>query len=239
MKKGLIKVLNALSDVLFPRHVACPLCNNETPNGEICDKCKDKIPFNNGKKCEACSRPTVAEERFCLNCTEYDYKFDKVVSPFCYRDGVVAMIHRFKFDNYKYLGEFFAGHMAKACKDLPPFDVIVPVPMHPKSLRKRGYNQCDILARELSEILDVPLSNALTKIVDTKEQRGQGGEERRKNLHGAFCVEDKSSVKGKAVLIVDDVFTTGSTINECAGLLKLCGAKKVYGVTAAITECKD
>lgn len=227
-------------DLLFPSKCRCLACGKEVDDSYLCADCEKKLVLNVGaRRCDRCSRPLVAEERFCPSCGGGDRTyFTKAFARYVYDGELTKMIHEFKFRRKAYYKEFFAEELRKGLESLPSVDVIVPVPMHPRRKRKRGYNQCVLLANELSRITGIPARLSLEKIIDTREQVGLSGEERRSNVKGSFKIADKEAIKGKAVLLIDDVMTTNATVNECARLLKLGGAGEVYVLALAITKTR-
>jgi ComF family protein len=129
--------------------------------------------------------------------------------------------------------------MARGCEEFlnrHPVDLIVPVPLHPKRLRWRGFNQSVLLAREVSRAYDLPMNPfILVREKETSPQTQLSEEERRKNVRRAFSVRSAESLDGKAVLLVDDVYTSGATVNECSRILVQSGAREVYVLTLART----
>jgi ComF family protein len=151
-------------------------------------------------------------------------------------------IHQFKYAPKGYLGDIlgpllaeFAGQRFSAERLL-----VVPVPLHPRRLRERGFNQSLALARHVAKRLKADLDYlSLRRMKYTVPQTGLGKEERQKNVRGAFRLKDNKSVKGRAVLLVDDVATTGSTLNECAGVLRKAGCEKVFCLALAMTAMRQ
>jgi competence protein ComFC len=146
-------------------------------------------------------------------------------------------IHRFKYGRVLPLVKVFGDLLHPAFQNLTrdfPTDLLVPVPLHIKRLRERGFNQTLLLVRELSKRTGIPYTErALKKIKDTPFQITLKKRERRKNLRRAFQVKDPERIKGKAVMLVDDVYTTGTTVNECSRALRRAGAEGVVVLTVA------
>ena len=224
-------------DLLFPPKTKCLLCGREIDDEYLCDSCKAAVVVNDGtRRCEKCSRPLVAEERFCPTCTMGEPpRFDRAVSAALYSGEMVKMIHRFKFGRQAEYAEYFGELLAKASADLPECDVIVPVPIRGDKIAERGYNQCDLLGKSLHSHTKVPVANVLARLSSARDQVGLSGKERRECVRGTVRVIDRATVKGKRVLVVDDVLTTGATLSECARVLKAAGCTAVYGLTVAIT----
>jgi ComF family protein len=153
-----------------------------------------------------------------------------------YNDDVAKLVHSFKYAGKTYCHSTFAGLKARSlpAEDLAAPEIIIPVPLHRQRLQERGFNQAAILAAlffpDAKQRICV---DALSRTRRTPPQTGLRGKDRRKNLKNAFAVDRSSQVKGKAVLLVDDVFTTGTTLNECAKILKKYGAADVQALTLA------
>ena len=147
------------------------------------------------------------------------------------------VVQRFKYGRKVSLGKPLARLMAIACRDLLPeraLDVIIPVPLHPKRLRWRGFNQSVILARVVGSQWNLPIDPfVLVRPRETPPQTQLSEEERRRNVRRAFSVNPAKSIEGKSVLLIDDVYTSGATVNECSRALKRGGAREVYVLTLA------
>jgi len=187
--------------------------------------------------CEVCGAP-LTEDGIC-ECSGEDYAFSKSRSFAVYDEIAKTLIHDLKFRKRPEYGEKIIDYLISNHADLSfaaDADIIIPVPLHKKRERKRGYNQTAVLGAELGRKLQKPcFEKALKKIKDTLPQSDLSGEERRKNISGAYSVRDKDAVNGKIILLIDDVFTTGSTLNECAQTLLNAGAHKIYCFTVAKT----
>ena len=163
---------------------------------------------------------------------------DKLLAAYYYDEGMDSAIHSMKFNNQPKLAQTFAyliyEEMMKAsCQ--PDIDMVLPIPMHLKKKRKRGYNQSELLAIELSALLRIEMpKNLLTKVINTRPQVGLRREERLCNTEGAFDVTDETQVNGKNILLIDDVVTTGTTLNTCAKILYEKGASNIYACVIAI-----
>jgi len=149
-------------------------------------------------------------------------------------DLMRGIIHNLKYRNKRSLARRLGEWMAGTLQGGEGFDVVIPVPLHSARRRERGYNQSDLLAREVAAHLGIPfLTRALKRVKNTRSQTGLKREERLLNVQGAFRVKDKPAVSGKAVLLVDDVTTTGATLKACGEALILVGAGKVMAVVAS------
>ena len=228
-----------LTDLFFPRR--CPVCDRPVrPFGAvICDGCREKIPKIRAPFCRVCGRElSVRGEGVCPDCLRAGHRFERGIALYPYRDAS-GSIYRFKYGGRAEYAAFYAEEMAKRVKeefsaDMP--DRLVAVPGAPDRVRKRGYDQAQVLAEELSKKLGIPLlKDALTTTQDTPAMRGRGLSERRKNLKKALIVH-ADDVKFNVIMLVDDIYTTGATMDACAALLKEAGALRVYFVTIAVGE---
>jgi ComF family protein len=142
-------------------------------------------------------------------------------------------IHLLKYENEPARAPSLAHFLATPAATLPAFDLLVPAPLHRSRHKRRGYNQAELLATELSKLIAMPAGNCLVRTRSTSQQVGLDGEQRRQNVAGAFEVQDASLVVGKRIVLVDDVMTTGSTLNACAETLVAAGAVWVGALTLA------
>lgn len=202
----------------------------------MCESCAENLSRISGKICTLCGR-----EKAECSCRGEKY-FDSIVAPF-YFEGVVRKgIHQFKFRKWYQHAEAYAIEMADTLNKRmgdKTFDFIVSVPMTKKSQRKRGYNHGALLAKALSEKIGIVyLGNLMIKIYETEDQHTTDYSNRRGNLAGVFDVTDPEFIKGKRILICDDISTTGETLNECAKMLWLYGAEEICCVCIALTKYK-
>ena len=211
MGKEFIKIINivieALLDIIYPYDNKCIICGIEGFRG-ICSRCKSDI-----------KRVQEQEE----------------IIAYGYYGGVLKKL----ILNLKYHKSFIAG---KVLADLLcqiiiekklSIDCICYVPISKDSLKKRGFNQCSVLAKNISSILDIPVIDCLVKVKETKEQKLLGKEERAKNILNAFTIKNKEKLFKKNILLIDDVYTTGATINECKKNIEKCNINKIYLLTIA------
>lgn len=226
-----------LCEVFYPEHFACLLCDKEVFNGEnFCPECERKIVLNDGITCPICGRRNSVDQ-ICMECKDYAPLYDKGISAFVYKDGARALILKFK-NNCSYLKNYLSVKMYESCRDLTDVDGVCFVPMTAKAIRNRGYNQSELLATDLAKMLSLPLlKNAIAKIKSSKPQKSLTRKERIENLRG--CFRATAEVKGKNLIVVDDVLTTGATAEAVCKELKRHGAKKLYFVTAASVEYQE
>lgn len=218
----------------FPKR--CALCDRViTPEKDVCIDCRKDLPRVLPPFCTKCGRG----KNECL-CRSYRFYYSGLTAPFYYEGAIGKSIRNFKFRGKTGNADFFAREMAVAVKNQfagKSFDLITCVPLTKNSYRIRGFNQSFLLAKAIGGILSIEINgDLLVKIYDTPAQHTMTSSMRRGNLAGVFDVDRPDFVKGKTILLCDDVATTGSTINECAKMLLLYGAKEVCCVSAAVTR---
>ena len=233
------KISIGVLDTLFP--ISCLGCG--APREYLCQTCLDVFPRRIRQRCPTCLKATTPRGEVCFACSG-DNSLDGLFAASLYRSLLVsASIHTYK---YRFipafaqpLGVWLAGRITEIGLPLP--DICIPVPLHPRRLRFRGFNQSELLAQTLADTLAPGLSIAAPKGIIrrtryTKPQmKTHTREERLGNLKNAFAVvgENASLIRGTSVWLIDDVATTGTTLEECATVLKQSGAKSVFGIVLA------
>ncbi len=227
-----------LLDAFFGGNFTCELCSRELfDGGKLCGNCKKSVEMNDGATCTVCGRKTPFL-CVCVECKARLPLFKKGVSCMLYKDGGAKLVHKFK-NGSPHLADWFSDLIKSKLVGFEKIDCIVSVPMTKRAERKRGYNQSKLLAESLSEKISTPaLTGAIVKLKETSEQKSLTFEERCTNLASCFKIPDRSLVKGKSVLIVDDVLTTGATADAVTRKLLAAGAKKVFSATVASVEYK-
>ncbi len=228
----LIKLMKEIaSDIVslvYP-HI-CIGCGSIMPvgGGILCAECRAEFDEHDLGRCPVCGR-IIYHRGKCRSCNKTKLYFDKGHSLFEYKDNVRNAVLNCKYKNMKYIGIYFGELMADYAEknSLYGFDVVTAVPLHKNRMRQRGYNQSDIPAAMVAARLNTPCAVVLERVIDTKPQNSLSGEERLKNIRHAFAVKDKEAIKGKSILLIDDIYTTGATVNECARVLKKNGALRV------------
>ncbi len=180
--------------------------------------------------CSKCGGPTEGK---CPRCRE-KLAFDRARGAFLYEGIVREIISLFKYQGQRKLSDLLAPYLLKPLSELGKPDFIVPLPLHPAKRRKRGFSQTEFLARSLSKLSGLPVRAPLIRVKNTKPQVKLPVEERKNNVRGAFALRGKEEIKGKNILLIDDVMTTGYTLSEAARLLKRSGASPVYALVVAI-----
>lgn len=218
-------IFNGFLDSIFPKHIKCIFCGEELPelnSYDTCDKCKKTLPLLKEKTCCIRCGAELEDDQLgvCFNCKKNNFDFLYARSVCSYTGAVIPTMYKFKFGKGKYLAEPLAYYMYEVLKELNwGIDIITYVPMFPKREKIRGYNQARELAIELSKVTNIPMEDVFEKIIDTHEQAKLNSQARRKNLKDAFKVINKN-LKDKTILIIDDIFTTGTTTAELSRILK-------------------
>ncbi|SDG18563.1 Predicted amidophosphoribosyltransferases [Marvinbryantia formatexigens] len=276
----------AALDLVLPRR--CPLCGKLSEG--ICEKCREELPYIRGAVCFRCGRPLADDtEEYCPSCSSGRLAYTQGRALYLYRSPLKESLYAVKYQNKReyleYYAQEIAEHLGEYLQKWRP-QVLIPVPMHSSARRRRGYNQAELLARELGGLLSLPVRcDVLEKVRKTANQKELDYRARRSNLKGAFAVSEKYAAAGagsklaemedararsglvemedagagsklaemedararsslpetagsgerrlpwERILLVDDVYTTGSTIHEAASVLRSAGVKYVYFVT--------
>lgn len=233
-----MNVFAKILDALFPENFTCELCGKEIfDGGKFCKKCAERVIFNNGKTCPVCGRKTLTAA-ICLECKASAPQYARAVSALVYADGAAALVNKFK-NGGAYLKNYFARLLCEKCRQFEDADCVCFVPMTKKAERKRGYNQSYLIAKELAKTLKLPLlKNAVEKVKETPSQKTLSKREREENLRSCFRA-DRQIVEGRTIIVVDDVLTTGATVEAISVELLKRGAKRVYVATVASVEYSE
>lgn len=240
-KNGLNSLLDGFLDILFPP--GCGACGQSLEpgdKGQLCGECLSQVKFMSSPSCCCCGADlrteAGVEDRFCLSCLQKQPVFNSARSLAHYQSPVSDLLHRLKF-NSDTAAAFSLAWLAKRREDQRRFtgyDLIIPVPLHRTRLQERGLNQSLILAKLIfTDDINKIEPSLLIRTKNTQAQTGLSGSERRKNLRGAFSVTSATDIKNKRICLVDDVFTTGTTVVECTRALKKAGAAEVAVWTLA------
>jgi ComF family protein len=228
-----------LIDLIFPRR--CPVCDDIVPIGEglICDDCKTKPSYIIEPRCRKCGRQLMDDARiFCNDCENKKHIYDYGYALYDYQSMKMS-IYRFKYSDRCEYAKFYAYDIYKRIGDeIKAMDAqaIIPVPIHRSRLRQRGYNQAELVAKELSRLTGIPMYGKLVKRTKkTVPQKMLNPNERQNNLKKAFNI-DSNVVKLNKTILIDDIYTTGSTIDAVAMELKRHGVKSVFFITLCIGE---
>ena len=240
-----MNLLSSLIDIIYPPR--CCVCKDfleKHPGGrgDICDECFAGFKELPHPFCSICSEPfksKVEEDHLCEKCLRQRPFYDELRAPYLYEEKIMDAIQMIKYSGksniVKSIGPIlgaFAGNWINDTGNV----IMMPVPLHRKKLRQRGFNQSGLFVKAISPLLGLETDfYTLIRTRYTESQAGLNLEQRRKNVKGAFEVRGDNDIKGKTVILVDDVATTGNTMNECARILKKAGAGKVLGLTLART----
>lgn len=223
--------------LLFVDNASCIVCDEEiignNPYG-LCDKCLNRLEFIGDKCCIRCGKPSDNEAKYCLLCQNETRYFDMARSAVIYKGDIQRLILEYKFHNKRYLGKYLAKFIEYTVDRYDiKYDIVVPISLSKPREKERKYNQVSEMLRHTN--LE-PVIDALTKTKDNERQSLMAGRERRDNVRGVYEVTDKAAVKNKCVLLVDDIITTGATVNEASRVLMLAGAKSVIAISVAHAE---
>ena len=240
-----MSLLSNLIDIIYPPR--CYVCmdfldGHPEGRGDICDECFLSFKELTHPFCSICGEPfksKVEENHLCERCLLKRPFYDELRAPFLYEEKLMDAIQLIKYSGRSYiiksLGPLlgtFAKNWINGSKDM----IMMPVPLHRKKLKQRGFNQSALFVKTISPVLGIEADFfTLVRVRYTESQTGLSLEQRRKNVKGAFEVREDNIINSKTVILVDDVATTGNTINECARMLKKKGAGKVLGLTLART----
>jgi ComF family protein len=226
----LIELKGVALDFLFPRF--CVGCSKE--GDFICDSCQSSLMRIEPPVCPKCGKPQI-NEILCDSCVNWDADIDGIRSPFQFEGVVRKAIHEFKYKNLRAIAGGLAKLLSEYMAENPiPCDVLVPVPLHGKRMKERGYNQSAILAKELGRLTGLPVNDSclIRSRYNVPQAKTKNVEERRRNVIGIFKCKNED-LRSKKILLIDDVTTSGATLNACASVLKVIEATSVWGLTLA------
>jgi ComF family protein len=237
--------LKNLMDIIYPQRChACGAFLHRDPSDGLsrffCITCHRGLVPIASSRCTICSRPFVSDSQAdhpCEDCLRKRPLYEAIHAPFLYEGILMDVIHRFKYGGKSFLAESLGLMLAQFAEGLFKDSeglLIMPVPIHRRRLRERGFNQSLLLARHVSNRLKSELDFlSLRRLKYTAPQTGLDREQRQRNVRGAFDVASPPTVRGRNVLLVDDVATTGNTLNECARVLIRSGCKSIVGLALA------
>ena len=234
-------VLTGLADIIFPsRCVVCGIVLSNNERIRICSECLSRTGFVKAPICSCCGLPFVNYEgtnHLCGECTSSKQYFSVARSVGKFEEPLLDVIHQFKYKGKIAVGETLGRLMAEFEYDsfsIEGYSLILPVPLHQRRLKERGFNQSVILAREIAMRYSIHLDfGTLKRTIHTKPQTGLGKKQRSTNVKGVFEVTDSGRIDGERVVLIDDVYTTGSTVRECARVLVKSGVEEVAVLTLA------
>lgn len=235
------RLLAPIADLLFPP--ICHLCKEFVPEAgavKLCNDCLSKAPPLLSPRCGCCGHPfesRIGEDHLCGPCITDPPPFSAARAALLFEGSTRELIHQFKYGKRvilrRPLGLLAASHLDDFAREFGA-DLILPVPLHVKRLRQRGFNQAILLGEVFAHRWGMALSrNNLRRIRWTEPQVNLGASERAANVKGAFAIANSKGISGKRIFLVDDVYTTGSTAKECCRVLMKCGAAEVAVLTVA------
>ncbi|MDA3797485.1 MAG: ComF family protein [Kiritimatiellae bacterium] len=238
--KSIIDIYKDTLDFIWSRF--CIHCNAKLSNKDqiFCCSCIDRINYIKQPYCRKCGDPIFGDVNpnyLCHYCTSKKPHFEKARSAIRFNNIIKNAIYELKYGNGTYIGKYISEFAVQTIKEEYPkilFDYVTFVPLHKKRERQRTYNQSQILAKYIAKKLKIPLASDLViRARYTNTQTLLNFKERSQNISGAFEALNELKLKNKTILLVDDVMTTGATVNECSKALKKGGALQVYVITVA------
>ena len=229
---GFGNYLKAARDILFP--CLCLYCEKKIPRGYLCRECLEKIVFLYPPRCRCCAKPLFSVSDTCEQCSGKVYPYQRLISTTAYEGPMISLIHLFKYKNYDYLAGYLASlmvkYLSKAGFNSHNYHFVTPVPLHRDKLKIRGYNQAELLAKLLSNYFKIPFRDDIISNTNIRpSQTKLSVEKRKKNVEGIFAATENLS--GKRIILIDDIFTTGSTANACSQALREKGAEAITIIT--------
>lgn len=232
-----MNILKWCLGILYPK--TCCFCGKVCKT-EICEECETEIVYIKEPRCKRCGKPVRYEEQeYCYDCQKKEVYYEQGKNIWLHKGKVSWSIYQFKYHNRRIYGEFYAKELFRLygeCIKNWGIEVIIPVPIHMKRKRYRGYNQAEVIANELGRLTGIPVdTKTVIRICDTRPQKELDDKERRRNLQKAFSIEKKWDAS-KRILLIDDIYTTGSTINAIAKMLVEKTKSKVWFLTISIGQ---
>lgn len=228
---------NKMLSLLYPD--TCPMCG-KLSDGGLCAKCRGNADYIEEPRCMRCGKPLDDEKReYCYDCEHHGHYFERGYSLWVHQGGTKRAIYQFKFHNRRIYGSFFAEELLSNYKNSIlkwNISMIVPIPLSRQKQKKRGYNQAELISIQIGERMHIPVcTDGLVRVRNTKPQKNLSMRERQANMKDAFLWK-KERLHGESVLLIDDIYTTGNTIDHAARELLSAGASKVYFLTISIGQ---
>ena len=224
-------------DILYPPR--CPVCHGIVQGRKgICPSCRKRLPYIQEPKCKKCGKEVEKnEQEYCRDCQRFAHSFDKGQSVFAYDPVMRRSITMFKYHNRREYAKFYAKEMQKQCerflKTCEP-EVILPVPVHKRKKRQRGFNQAELVAKELGKLVGIPVdTDYLYRKELTTPQKELTRQQRKLNLQKAFAIRETGRYYER-ILLVDDIYTTGATIDAISEILRENQSKFIFFLTICV-----
>lgn len=227
----------AILEILYPAR--CPVCHGViSGKGRVCRNCLKRLHYIKEPKCKKCGKEIEGpEQEYCRDCKRFSHAFDKGAAVFAYDDVMRQSISMFKYHNRREYAAFYAEEMYEHCRyylERCQPDVILPVPIHKQKKRQRGFNQTELVAKRLGKLMNIPVDTKyLIRKEKTTPQKELTRQQRKENLKKAFAVTDREK-QYKRVLIIDDIYTTGATMDAISEILRENQSKIIYFLTICV-----
>ncbi|MBR4998281.1 MAG: ComF family protein [Clostridia bacterium] len=245
MKQKIKDFGNKILDLIYPKNIKCMFCMDELNQNSYnctCENCLEILPFIKNP-CERCgSQMNENQKGVCMKCKKRNYNFERAKSVFEYNATPKIVVHGLKYGGKKYLAEYMVKYLLDVYSTWNIVaDIVTCVPTFSLKAKGRDYNHSQVLAEIFANELKLPFYDLVTKRVDTSSQTSLNTRERMENMKDSFAFkhEFKDLIKGKSILIIDDVITTGATTNEISKILKESGAKACFVLTFAHTKLEQ
>lgn len=222
---------------LWPQ--VCAHCREDLPKeapSPLCPACQAHLAPDRPPFCQRCAEPLAGARAHCLRCSQRLFSCERIRAAFLYRDAAVSLVHSFKFRGWRSAARTAGVWMGQALPLFPELgraDALVPVPLHARRRRERGYNQALLIAQGLSEAADSPVEELLVRMRETRPLWAMTRAARRDSLAGAFACPQPRQVEGRRLWLIDDVCTSGASLEGCAEALLQAGAASVQGYVFA------
>ena len=224
-------------NILYPAR--CPVCHGIIRGkGDVCDGCRKRLRYVQEPKCKKCGKEMENPElEYCTDCQRFSHAFDRGAAVFIYDEVMRKSISMFKYHNRREYADFYAKEMAVSCQrfleSCAP-EVILPVPVHKQKKRKRGFNQSELVAKKLGKLLNIPVDTKyLMRMEKTMPQKELTRLQRKQNLKKAFTISNKEK-HYERVLVVDDIYTTGATVDAISEILRENQTKIIFFLTICV-----
>lgn len=233
------QIFDSIFDILCPK--TCPMCDKIlAKDKKICTECERKLVYIFEPKCKKCGKELEDERKeYCGDCSVKKHYFKTGIAAFKYNGMISKSIYKFKYHNRRSYAAFYGDAISNVYEnDILRWnaDVIIPVPIHYKRRVKRGYNQAELVARELGDKLNISVDEKyLFRVANTKPMKELDKTDRKKNVEKAFKIY-RNVVEYKKIILVDDIYTTGSTLDACAKVLLEAGAREVFFISLSVGQ---
>ena len=243
IKRFILDLKDDLLDFIYPQ--TCPICRNplEREEKDVCEECWKALSLLPSPYCPYCkcfleNEDEITDHQCASLSGPKERRILAVRSLGTFDDHYQKFVHRLKYDKKIHLGKRLAQKLGESMSEEREFagcDMVIPVPLHRARERERGFNQSEVLAKGISRAIGISLTKGILKRKrNTKDQTYLNAQQRAENVRGAFVVTHPKKIDGKRVILVDDVMTTGATLNECARMLLDAGAENIFAVTLAV-----